>query len=215
MKSDYRNTEYCPQLDNVSVKKISLNKKIHDNHPRTRIIYNKIKDMSSNYRDEFMEIYNYKCSYCGNSIQNISAILLEIDHYICESSFKSKKESGKIENLVLACYDCNRPKRNFLINDSYIDILNPDLEIIKDVFYRDDSYYIKIKDKYAYDQFIVDFYNKLNLSYETRRLDYLLMSMRGLAKKLEGTIKADKLNSAIIRLQEKRNLIKTNISYSI
>lgn len=216
MNDDYRNTQFCASLENIGVKKDNLRKKILENHPRLKIIYNKVKIMDSDYRDEFMKIYNYKCGYCGNSIQNISVILLEIDHYICESSFSSNEEAGKIENLVLSCYDCNRSKRNFLITSKYIDILHPDSETIKDVFYRDDSFYIKISDKYSIDQFIIEFYNALKLNYETRRLDYLLMSMKNLAKKLDGTTKGDKLNSAIIKLQEKRNsiILNRNNSYN-
>lgn len=217
MNNDYRNTQFCPKLECISVKKDNLKQKILKNHPKVKIIYNKVKIMDSDYRKEFMEIYNNKCSYCGNSIQNISVILLEIDHYICESSFNSNEESGRIENLVLACYECNRPKKNFLITGKYIDILNPDFETIKEVFYRDDLYYIKIADKYLDDQFIVQFYNNLRLNYETRRLDYLLMSMRSLAKKLDGTPKGDKLNTAVVKLQEKRNsmISKQDNSYGI
>ena len=128
MENDYRNTMFCPKLEDINNKKEKLNEEITKEHTRAKIIYNQIKDKDNVYKVKFMKIYNYKCSYCGNSIDNISSNLLEIDHYICESSFKSKEVAGKIENLVLACYDCNRAKSNFLIKNKYKDILNPDLE---------------------------------------------------------------------------------------
>lgn len=205
MKSDYRNTKYCPLLTEISLKKNALKTKIYKDHSQVKIIYNKLKN---EYKLQFMQIYNHKCSYCGNSIDNIDTILFEVDHYICESSFASKAEAGKIENLVLACYDCNRSKSNFLINDKYIDILNPDFEEIKEVFVRDDLYYIRISDKYKNDQFIKDFYGQMKLGYQTRRLDYLLLNMRGLCEKLaiNDNPESEKLNVALNKLQKKRNL---------
>ncbi|KAF5052922.1 MAG: HNH endonuclease [Sedimentibacter saalensis] len=207
MVDDYRNTEYCPILTEISSKKSALKKKICEEHPRIRILYNQVKNKDSCYKSQFMQIYNHKCSYCGNSIENIGTVLFEVDHYICESSFVSKEEAGKIENLVLACYDCNRSKSDYLIKDEYIETLNPDFEKIKDVFCRDELYYINISDEYKEDQFIIDFHNKLKLGYQTRRLDYLLMNIRGLCEKLDGNPKVEKLNVALRKLQKKRNVI--------
>lgn len=174
MGNDYRNTEYCSILQDLDSKKKALNDEIRKNHPTVRIIYNKVKENDKCYKVKFMEIYNYKCSYCGNSIDNISSTLFEVDHYICESSFDSKEIAGRIENLVLACYDCNRSKGSLLIKEGYIDTLNPDLEHIKNVFFRDDHYYIQISEKYKHDDFINQFYEKLKLGYQSRRLDFCL-----------------------------------------
>lgn len=206
MKKDYRNTIYCSELENINEKKQKLNEIIFKEHPRLKILYNQIKDNDSTYKKEFMKIYNCKCSYCGNTINNINYNLFEVDHYICESSFKSKEIAGKIENLVLACYDCNRAKTNFLIEDTYREILNPDLEKIKDVFCRDEKYYIRISEEYKGDKFINLFYDQLKLSYQSRRLDYLLINIRGVCQKFEGTPQADKLNVILNKLQQKRNL---------
>lgn len=206
MKKDYRNTRYCKQLENLKEKKKVLNDKICKEHPRVKIMYNQVSDNKGVYKAPFMEMYNYKCCYCGNSITNISAIHFEVDHYICESSFDTKEEAGKIENLVLACYDCNRPKSSLLIEGEYVRKLNPDFEEITDVFYRDDDYYIKISEDFEKDDFINKFYEQLNLGYQARRLDFLLMNMRGLCDKLEGQPHAEKLNMILTKLKEKRNL---------
>lgn len=206
MENDYRNTSYCTALQELGLKKRTLNDEICKNHPRVKIIYNQIKDNDKRYKTKFMEIYNYKCSYCGNSIDNISVNLLEVDHYICESSFDSNEKAGRIENLVLACYDCNRSKSSLLIEDGYLDILNPDLEHIKKVFCRDDFYYIQISEEYKNDEFVKQFYNKLKLGYQSRRLDFLLMNLNGLCKKYDAKPQAAKLNAILRRLQQKRNL---------
>ena len=206
MKNDYRNTIYCTVLENVDEKKKALKEKIQEEHPRVKIIYNQVKDRKGDYKSPFMEIYNYKCGYCGNSILNIGANLLEVDHYICESSFASKEEAGKIENLVLACYDCNRSKLDLTMADEYIDMLNPDCDKIRNVFNRDDLYYIKISEEFEEDAFVKRFHEQLKLGYQTKRLDFLLMSIRGLCNELEGNPKLGELNSILIKLQEKRNI---------
>lgn len=205
MGTDYRNTAYCSVLQDVLLKKKTLNDEIRSN-TRTKIIYNKIRENDNSYKAKFMEIYNYKCSYCGNSIDNISSILFEVDHYICESSFNSNEKAGRIENLVLACYDCNRSKSSFLIKKEYVDILNPDLEHIKSVFCRDDLYHIQVTEKYKDDEYIKLFYDKLKLGYQSRRLDFLLMNLNGLCKKLDGKPQAEKLHGILRKLQQKRNL---------
>lgn len=153
-----------------------------------------------------MKIYNYKCCYCGNSINNIDSNLFEIDHYICESSFKDNVEAGRIENLVLACYECNRAKSNYIISNQYLDKLNPDKEYIKNIFFRDNMYYIRINDEYSSDKEVLGFYKILNLEYEVKRLDFLLMNIRGMCERLRGTSNAEKLNIILNKLQSKRNL---------
>lgn len=206
MKKDYRNTEYCSSLKDIDKKKKELNTEICKEHPRAKIIYNQIKDADKKYKAKFMKIYNYKCGYCGNSIWNLSKTLFEVDHYICASSFVTKEEAGKIENLVLSCYDCNRAKSKFPIEHKYIDKVNPDLEEITKVFIRDDMYYIKISQIYKNDRFIRDFYKQLRLGYETRRLDFLLMNLQGLCHRLGDRPEANKLSIVLNKLQQKRNL---------
>jgi 5-methylcytosine-specific restriction endonuclease McrA len=205
MKSDFRNTKYCIPLENVHKKKDALKEKICKEHPRARIIYKQVRDRSKSYKKEFMKIYNDKCGYCGNSISNISELLLEVDHYICESFFASEEDAGKMSNLVLACYDCNRSKGKLLIEGRYVGKLNPDNEEIQNVFCRDTMYYIRVAEKYKEDGFITHFYEELKLGYQTKRLDYLLMNMRGLCKKVKGKPQAEKLYEMLIKLQEKRN----------
>lgn len=206
MVNDYRNTVYCSKLEELDTKKKRLNEEICKDHPKLRIIYNEVKKIDGPYKPKFMEIYNYKCSYCGNSIDNISTNLFEVDHYIYESSFNSKEEAGKIENLVLACYDCNRSKSSFMIEKDFIEILNPDLEGIKEVFCRDEMYYIQIVENYKMDKLIKSFYKQLKFSYQSRRLDFLLMNIHGLYRKMEGKPQAEGLNIILTKLQQKRNL---------
>lgn len=79
------------------------------------------------------------------------------------------------------------------------------MEILQMYFFRDDKYYIRIKDAYITDEVINNFYNQLQLDHETRRLDYLLINMQGLHKKLEGTEQGGKLAEAILIMQRKRN----------
>lgn len=203
--NDYRNTEYCPILGNVENKKKALEKKIKAAHKRQEIMYKKVSDRNTTFNKEFCSIYNCKCAYCGVSMDILPASLFEVDHFVAESLFDNKAEAGKVENLVLACYECNRNKREFKIEGDYIKKLNTDNGEIANVFYRDDKYYIRIRDEYIEDETIKKFYNQLQLVHQTRRLDYLLINMQGLHKKLEGTEQGRKLAETILEMQRKRN----------
>lgn len=212
MERDYRNTPYCEVLVDVRLKKSKLSNDILLESPRTKIMHNRVKENRSSYKTKFMEIYNFKCSYCGNSIDNLSLYLFEIDHYIYESSFESKEEAGRMINLVLACYDCNRSKNSFLIKEDYLKILNPDLDDIKNVFVRDTLFYIQISEEYKEDEYIKDFYNKLKLGYQSRRLDYLLLNLNALCKSLDEIPQMSKLNIILRELRMKRNLMSFKIA---
>lgn len=58
-------------------------------------------------RDRFSILIKYKftCQYCGRKAPDV---ILEIDHIIP----LSKKGSNKIDNLTLACRECNIGKSN-------------------------------------------------------------------------------------------------------
>lgn len=209
MDIDYRNTEYCPVLDLVAEEKAKLEKQIKEDSPTTRIMYNKVNKKDGTYFAGFSKIYNYKCAYCGASMRFTNMQLFEVDHFICESSFgndtASKANAGKLSNLVFSCFTCNRGKHDLLIEGNYCKMLNPDDSSILEVFYRDQEYYIKIKDKYENDIIIKDFYDKLKLGFQTRRLDYLLMEMKGLVNEVRDKNLKYEMESAIEKLMEKKN----------
>ena len=181
IKKDYRNTEFCNELKKIEKKKQKLKAKIKNQRPRTRIYYNAI---SNYYRDEFLEMYNGKCSYCGVSYEVIGKMGFEIDHYIPESFFNGDlTTAGKIENLVLSCKSCNRKKSNFFIPQKYERLLKPDLKTIKKIFYRSTDFKIKIKPRHLKNKKINEFYEKLLLGDDFRRLDYMALRLK---KMLEG-----------------------------
>lgn len=182
MTNDYRNTKYCPELNDTENKKNSIVKLIKSTHPRAIDMHKYVCNNNEEYKNEFIKAYNGKCSYCGVSIDLIPKGSFEIDHYIYEKSpkFSSKKEAGQIKNLVLACRDCNHKKGSFLISEEIYDALYPDGEGIKNTFYRNEMYYIYISDALKENQSINDFYIQLQLGGEIHRLDFLLMSMIGL-----------------------------------
>lgn len=206
--NDYRNTEYCPILKNVGDKKKALEEKIKSAHPRQKIMYNKIHDRNTTFNKEFCSIYNCKCAYCGVSMDILPATLFEVDHFVAESLFDDKADAGKVDNLVLSCYQCNRNKKEFVIRGEYLEKLNTDDGKIANIFFRDDKYYIRIKDDYINDDIIKCFYNQLKLVHQTRRLDYLLINMQGLHKKLKGTVQGGRLAEAILIMQRKRNKLE-------
>ncbi len=210
MTNDYRRTRYCPQLIGLEEHKKAVVAEILKDHPRVEDMHTYISKNDERYKSLFMKAYNGKCSYCGVSLALISKRMFEIDHFIYEKSpkFRTKKEAGYIENLVLACQDCNRNKSSFVVDDESFAKLYPDGDQITSSFVRDDMYYIRISDAVSNDSTIKAFYEQLKLGNEMRRLDYLLMSMLGLQSKLDPDSDAySKMGQAIELLRSKRNIM--------
>ena len=204
--NDYRCTRYCKSLAGIEDRKDLVKKLVKKDHPRAIDMHNYVSVNGSTHKNEFMKAYNYKCSYCGVSLDIIPSIMFEVDHFINEASFPTKAAAGYMENLVLACYDCNRKKSSFTITPDSRDDIYPDKEEIIESFIRDENYYIKISPNKQKNMTVVNFYNELNMGNELHRLDYLLMSMIGLARKLSSNENvANKLGQAILLLKTKRN----------
>ena len=117
--NDYRNTIYCPVLDKVEEQKNALEKEIKLAFPRTKIIYNKVKERNSEYHKKFAKIYNNKCAYCGAMWGLLPVESFEVDHFFNEASFPDttagRTEAGRMINLAWACISCNRGKRGITI----------------------------------------------------------------------------------------------------
>lgn len=209
--SDYRNTKYCPSLIGIGMRKQEVRRSVLSDHPQAKDMHAYVSINDQKYKTEFMKAYNFKCAYCGVSIDLISRVMFEIDHFVNQASPEfggSKKKAGTIENLVLACHDCNHSKSGFTITSENKDALNPDGELISSYYYRDDMYYIKPTDATKNKVDASLFYSKLHLGSEIHRIDYLVMSMIGLQKELKGKGKEYKeLSDAISTLKEKRNLM--------
>lgn len=206
---DYRNTIYCPKLDNVESQKNTLEKEIKSEFPRTKIIYNKVNKRDSKYHEKFAKIYNNKCAYCGALWGLLPVESFEIDHFLNEASFsdttKGRIEAGKLVNLVWSCISCNRGKCELTIKPPYDVLLNVDNGNIADVFKRDKDFYIRIDATYQQDKFIRRFYDALHLGYETRRLDYLGLQLEGRYKAEKDEERKRKLGESLSILLKKRN----------
>lgn len=210
---DYRKTKYCPSFENINLNKNKFLEDLKLEFPEIEDIYSKISKNDDLYKIKFMKIYNYRCSYCGVSLNVLNKRMFEIDHYIYRKSpkFKDNNEADKIENLVLSCQYCNRKKRDFSIPDTEYILLYPDGEEIKKVFYRDEQYYIRISNNYLPNQTINKFYKKLKLDAEVRRLDFLLINLLKFKEiyknKLEDLYIFNDVCSIIEKLKNKRNII--------
>lgn len=184
---DYRRTKYCSELIDVPQKKKEVAALVKAEHPHAKDMHRYISNNSQKFKSEFIKVYNGKCAYCGASIDLIKKTEFEIDHFLYEKApiFNTKKDAGYIENLILACHDCNHNKNAFLIEKEGIEELNPDGEKIKNVFIRDEQYYIFVNEKFKENAIIEGFYNKLRLGSELHRLDYLIMNIIGLQRSCE------------------------------
>lgn len=210
MLDDYRNTEFCPQLEDIAKRKQAVVDMVKHDHPRARDMHTYISQNKSSYKRAFIEAYNGKCSYCGVTISIIPKDSFEIDHFVYKKDprFKSKADAGYIENLVLACHKCNHAKSSFSVPDETYEYLHPDKPGIRKSFIRDDDFYIKIAPGKGDDEYVKQFYDHLELGAEIHRLDYLLISMYGLRTKIpEESVAQKTLGETIAILQTKRNLM--------
>ncbi len=210
MLIDYRNTKYCKEFKEISQKKHEVENLIKKDHSKAKDMHVYVSKNNKPYKKEFMKVYNYKCSYCGASINILPKEMFEIDHYIHRESklFKSKKEAGYMENLVLACHSCNHKKASFEITEDNFKYLYPDNNDIKNTFVRDDMFYIKISEDHKTNPSVKSFYSQLNLYGEVHRIDYLVMNMLGLQENIKDKSEiCAVLGEAINKLKHKRNIM--------
>ena len=182
---DYRNTRYCPEFKNIVAQKQALKTEIENKH-QVKDLYTLISPNDGNtFKYDFMRIYNHKCCYCGVQLPIIPKQMFEIDHFRHKKhvAFANTASAGTIDNLVLACRKCNRSKSEIIIDDDDYEKLYPDDGSIAGSFVRDDDYYIEVAPEMQGDEKIQAFYKQLKLNEEVRRLDYLLMNIRGLREK--------------------------------
>lgn len=80
--------------------------------------------ISKTIRFEVFKRDGFKCSYCGKAPPTV---ILEVDHI----QPKSKKGKDDINNLLTACFDCNRGKKNILL-DKAPPKLKENLDVLKE-----------------------------------------------------------------------------------
>ena len=161
---DYRRTKYCPELIDIQQKKNKVEDLIKTAHTYAKDMHSYISNNSQKFKIEFIKAYNGKCAYCGASIDLIKKSEFEIDHFLYEKApvFATKKDAGYIDNLILACHDCNHNKNAFWVDEEGFDELYPDGEKVKKVFIRDELYYIRINDEYKEKAIINEFLRSWN-----------------------------------------------------
>lgn len=85
----------------------------------------KLKRPSATKRFKILSIDGFTCQYCGRKPPSVE---LEIDHIIPVSS----GGSSEINNLITACQECNRGKRDYKLHDIIIEQRKIKLEEIAD-----------------------------------------------------------------------------------
>ena len=200
MIKDYRRTIYEGDTPNYFERKKSFERQLFSEHPKVLNHYNVIRNNDGSYKRPFLKAYDNKCAYCGVSINILNIRSFQIDHITPKSI--SKNNINHISNLVPACEKCNNGKLNFEMNDQ----LNPDDRIVE-CFERADDYSIIITEQFADDKIVKEFYYKIRLNEQLKRLDYLLLNIHG----MKDRHKKDRelyinLTIAIEILQKKRNV---------
>lgn len=203
MSNDYRCTDYCPTYNNFQRKHRIYIRNFINRHPTAENHYSIINDQSSEEFSKFRKLFNCKCVYCGVSDEINQEF--EIDHFKC----RENEGLDHIDNLLYSCKKCNRAKSKHHFSTEYEQILMP-ITNIQNIFVRNFDYSITIKTQYNQDNAIIDFYNDIKFSDDVRRLDYLLMNLIGLRKKVRNDNISQKLSDCVCTLILKRNQILHN-----
>lgn len=80
--------------------------------------------ISKKNRFEVFKRDGFKCAYCGKTPPEV---IIEVDHI----QPRSRNGSDDINNLITACFDCNRGKKNILLKTIPLKI-GENLEILKE-----------------------------------------------------------------------------------
>lgn len=206
--SDYRCTPYCPPFHNIPEKKRTLLEEIRKTHKRAKDIYRIVKARENDAHKGFFALYNDKCAYCGCSVDILSAQLFEVDHLKPKSDKETPSEElNALDNLVLSCRNCNNGKSDYWFQE-LSEEWSPDGCGIAEIFNRDNQFNIVVASSYKADTRVKELFKELKMGEQYRRLDYLLMSMKGYIKTLP--LDSDKrrlLIDIFCELLEKRNRV--------
>ncbi len=120
----------------------------------------KRQSIGNSLRFKVLSRYQFTCIYCGGTPPSV---LLEIDHIIPVS----KGGTNDIENLTCSCFECNRGKRDKLIDKSQIQILD-DLQQKKLNQFKEYLKYVKSKEKLTQEsvEMVCEVYTSFNPGYQ-------------------------------------------------
>lgn len=97
-----RLSKYCP-ISSVAVETVRFDMQKMANHEISGVEYQQGALFGYEVREYLLEKFNRTCVYC-----NAQNVPLEIEHVIP----KSKGGTNSVNNLVVACVECNRKKSN-------------------------------------------------------------------------------------------------------
>lgn len=192
--NDYRINTRSEPFGNIKEEKQQLRHKIITQKPKTKNFYSLIRKREDIFNADFREIYLRRCCYCGISTDIIGRDQFEIDHFVPKTQKNASVNVHDLSNLVSSCAKCNRNKSGILIEQKYVTLLHPDEAEIQKVFYRNETFQIKLNKKYLEDKFIVGFYDKLQLGSFVKQLDFLLMEMKNTLRTSQGWSDKNKLH---------------------
>lgn len=119
----YRLIKLCP-LTHISYENVKFDTQLMNNPNVKGIEYQQGTLMGYEIREYLLEKFNRKCIYCGKT-----NILLEIEHIIP----KSGGGTNRVDNLAIACRNCNQLKGNKTAEEfGYPDIQKQVKKTLKD-----------------------------------------------------------------------------------
>jgi hypothetical protein len=166
------------------------------------------RTISKKLRFEIFKRDDFKCIYCGKGTPDVT---LEIDHILPVS----KGGTNDINNLVTACFDCNRGKTNIELK-TVTNSMQLNMEILKE---REKQYkeYQKILKKFndillqQYTE-INNLYSSYNPSY-TLKEEFLNKSVKMFINAIGFTVVYDAMERSCTKFASKYNGADNTIKY--
>ena len=171
---DYRLT-YSESFSDLSSDLSNLKNKMVTEHPRMKNFYLNIKNCKA-YKKDFLSAFKYRCCYCG---KDLDACDVEIDH-ICSPD---DGPQNNFDNLAPACNSCNGSKSNIVKDALFANKIHP-VTNIQNCFTRNSDLTVLIAPAYTSDQFVQSFYERLNLGSQIKRLDFLVLCLDDISKRI-------------------------------
>lgn len=161
------------------------------------------KQITKKLRFEVFKRDGFSCQYCGKTPPEVT---LEIDHI----KPVSRRGTNNINNLITACFDCNRGKSNIelcKIPNTIID----NIETLKEQQRQLDEYQKlinKIENRYKKQASeINDIYSSWNSEYELSD-KFLNSTVKNFLKKIPFVQVKDAMNNACSRVKDSSQCIK-------
>lgn len=208
---DYRNSKFYEcDYSHILADKEKFLQEFIERHPaaNSEKIYTYVNRRLSHDNKAFREIYFKKCAYCGVPMSLYNYSNYQIDHFVAQANVETHTNIGihNVRNLVFSCEPCNQSKKALDYSTSEdAEILHPDNNKLPEIYRRDDDFKIIISEEYRENETVTEFYEKLKLGSQSKRVAYVIMAVNDFVQKYPENPASAELKIRLDIIREKWN----------